>query len=571
MLDRLAEQPASRLERGRRAFDTWRARRRASPFWSLAVAAILAVIALPLLTVLLLALSPADNIWPQLFASVLPAALRDTLLLMVLTGALTLVVGAGTAWLVTMYRFPGRATVDRLLVLPLAMPTYIVAYAYADLLSYAGPVQTWLRSAFGTGPGVALLPDLHSLGGAVLVMASVLYPYVYLSARASFVQQSVCALEVARTLGRTPMGAFVAVALPMARPALVAGVALVMMECMADLAAVQYLGVPTLTASIYATWLQRSNLGGAAQLAAVLIGLVAVVYAAEVWVRGGGRTNNTTGRYRSIPFHELDGWAGYAAAAVCLLPFLIGFAVPAALLVRHAATHLAPAMEAGFWPAVRNSLLLAAMAAFATLTAALVLVYARRVASNGLTRPAVRIASLGYALPGTVLAIGLLIPLGALDNRLDGVMRSAFGLSTGLMLTGSLAALTLAYVIRFLAVGIGALDAGLARISPNLDAAARALGETPLSALRRVHLPMLTPALASGALLVFVDAMKELPATLLMRPFNFETLATHVYSLAAIEQFEQASPGALMIVLAGLIPVLALHQTVAGGRAGGGQ
>ena len=552
-----------------RRVQVWRALRRASPVWSVAVAAILAVIALPVVTVLVLAAAPADNIWPKLMASVLPQALTNSLLLMTLTGLAALITGAATAWLVTMYRFPGRVLADRLLVLPLAIPTYIVAYVYGDLLTYAGPVQTGLRSVFGLPPGApALIPDVRSLGGAIFVLAAVLYPYVYLSARASFVQQSVCALEVARTLGRTPMGVFWAVALPMARPALAAGVALVMMECLADLAAVQYLGVPTLTASIYATWLQRGNLGGAAQLASVLIGVVGVVFAVELWARGEAKTH-TSGRYRSIPFHELDGWKGTLAAIACFVPFVIGFAVPAAVLSYNALTHLAPAFEAGFWPAVRNSLLLAACAAMASVALALVLAYARRISPNGLTRPAARFAGLGYALPGTVLAIGLLIPLGALDNRVDGFARSTFGVSTGLLLTGSLFALTLAYVIRFLAVALGALEGGLARISPNLDAAARALGETPLSALIRVHVPLLTPALSSAALLVFVDAMKELPATLLMRPFNFETLATHVYSLATLEQFELAAPGAMMIVIAGLLPVLALHRAVAGGRAGG--
>ena len=571
MLDGTDRTAGHTIATGWRAFSVWRARRRASPVWSLVVAMILAVIAVPIITVAWLAITAADNVWPKLLATVLPAALANSLLLMGATGAVTLITGTATAWLVTMYRFPGRALADRLLVLPLAIPTYIVAYVYADLLTYSGPVQTGLRSAFGYGPGApALIPDVRSLGGAVFVMAAVLYPYVYLSARASFVQQSVCALEVARTLGRTPMGVFWAVALPMARPALVAGCALVMMECLADLAAVQYLGVPTLTASIYSTWLQRGNLGGAAQLASVLIGLVAVVFTAETWARGDAKSHGATGRYRSIPFHELTDWPARAAAIVCFVPVIVGFAIPAGLLLSNALTHIAPAFEAGFWPAVRNSLMLAVLAAIASLAVALILAYARRVAANGLTRPASKIAGLGYALPGTVLAIGLLIPLGAFDNRLDAVMRAHFGLSTGLLLTGSITALVLAYVIRFLAVALGALEAGLSRISPNLDAAARALGETPLSALRRIHLPLLQPALASGALLVFVDAMKELPATLLMRPFNFETLATHVYSLAAIEQFEQASLGALMIVIAGLIPVLALHHTVARGRAGGG-
>ena len=548
-----------------RTFGLWRARRRASPMWSIAVAGILAVIALPVVTIAFLALAPRENIWPQLIATVLPQALGDTLLLMSLTGGATLLMGTTAAWLVTMYRFPGRGLADRLLVLPLAMPSYIIAYAYGDLLSYAGPVQTWLRAFLHTPPGSGTpLPEIRSLGGAVFVLSAALYPYVYFSARASFMRQSVCALEVGRTLGRTPLGVFFAIALPMARPALVAGTALVMMECLADLAAVQYLGVPTLTASIYATWLQRGNLGGAAQLAAVLLALVAAITAAELWARGGAQSHTTTGRYRSVPFHELIGWKGQAAMIACLIPFLAGFVIPSSLLVIHAFGHFEGAFEAGFWPAVRNSLLLAVSAAALAMALALVLTYARRVAPNGLTRPAVRIAGLGYALPGTVLAIGLLIPFGTVDNRIDALMRANFGISTGLLLTGSLVSLTLAYTIRFLAVALGALDSGLSRISPNLDAAARALGETPLSVLVRVHLPLLTPALASGALLVFVDAMKELPATLLMRPFNFDTLATHVYELAALEQFEQASLGALAIVAAGLVPVLLLHRTLTG-------
>ncbi|MBX9925308.1 MAG: iron ABC transporter permease [Hyphomicrobiaceae bacterium] len=549
----------------------WRRQRRASPLWSVTVGAFLVLLLLPILSIAAMSLSPADNVWPKLWASVLPGAVRDTLLLASLTGVVTLAVGTVSAWLVTMYRFPGRALLDRLLVIPLAMPAYILAYTYSDLLAYAGPIQSGLRTVFALPPGApALLPDIRSLGGAVFVMSAALYPYVYLGARASFVQQSVCALEVARTLGQTPMGVFWSVALPMARPALVASVALVMMECLADLAAVQHLGVTTLTSSIYATWLQRSNIGGAAQIAMVLLGLVAVVYLIEHWGQGQGRTHGATGRYRSIPFHELPGAKGWLACVVCGIPFVIGFLIPALVLMRHASVHFKDALASGFMLAAWHSLALSAVAAAAAIAVALVFTYAQRVAPNGLTRPAVKVAGLGYALPGTVLAIGLLIPLGALDNALDAAMRSWVGLSTGLILTGSIAALTLAYVTRFLAVAIGALDAGLSRISPNLDAAARALGETALSALFRVHLPMLTPALAAGALLVFVDAMKELPATLLMRPFNFETLATHIYAMVAVERFEEAAPAALMIVVAGLIPVLLLHRTLAEGRAGSG-
>jgi iron(III) transport system permease protein len=524
---------------------------------------------LPLATIVVLALAPGESIWPHLLRTVLPSALRDTLLLMLSVGGLTLLIGTGTAWLVTMYRFPGRALLDRLLVIPLAMPTYIVAYCYVELLDYAGPVQSGLRALLGwRTPADYLFPDIRSLGGAAFVLSMVLYPYVYLSARASFVQQSVCALEVARTLGRTSLETFREVALPLARPALAAGMALALMECLNDIGAVQYLGVETLTVSVYTTWLQRANLGGAARLALVMLAFVALLFLLERIARGEGRTHHTTGRYRSIPFQDIEGWLGWAAAAICALPFVLGFLVPLGIILKHAATHAGPALSAGFVRAALNSMLLAVAAAALAVAIALVLAYARRVAGNGFTRPAVLAAGLGYAVPGTVLAIGLMIPLAAFDNTLDALLRAQLGLSTGLLLSGTLGALTLALAIRFLAVALGSIDAGLERISPSLDAAARALGETALSALWRVHVPILLPAIGSAALLVFVDTMKELPATLLLRPFNFETLATHVYSLAALEQFEQASLAALAIVLVGLVPVLLLHQQVAGRRPG---
>jgi len=560
------------IARGRqlpRAVGAWRQRRRASPAWTAVVAVVLAVVALPLVTVFLLALAPTDNIWPHLVRTVLPGSLVRTLLLAAGTGTLAFAVGTGSAWLITMYRFPGREVLDRLLVLPLAVPTYIVAYCYVELFDYAGPVQTSLRALLGWQHASDYwFPQVRSLGGAVFIFSAVLYPYVYLTARASFTQQSVCVLEVARALGRSSIGAFVEVALPLARPAIAAGVALVVMECLNDLGAVQYLGVETLSASIYATWMQRSNLGGAAQLAAVMLLLVAALLAAERGARGGARSHHTTGRYGAIPFQDLEGWKGVGAAALSSLPFLVGFVVPLVVLAQNALTHTAGAITGGFLAAAANSLALAAIAATAAVAIALTLGYARRVAANGFIRPAVRLAGLGYAVPGTVLAIGLLFPLAALDNRMDAILRAAFGISSGLVLSGSLFAVTLAYVIRFLAVALGQIEAGLDRVSPSLDAAARTLGESALSALWRVHLPLLLAPLGAAALLVFVDCMKELPATLLLRPFNFETLATHVYGLAAIEQLEQAALGALTIVLAGLVPVLLLHKAIAGGRPG---
>ncbi|MBL8566407.1 MAG: iron ABC transporter permease [Hyphomicrobiaceae bacterium] len=571
-----AEQNTQRPQPGKSAesalsslLQAWRARARTSPLWLTLVGLILVVVALPVATTLWLALSPADNIWPHLISTVLPASTLQTLLLMLGAGTLTLVTGAAAAWLVTMHRFPGRALIDRLLVIPLAMPTYIVAYCYVELLDFSGPVQSTVRWLGGWHSSRDYwFPDIRSLPGAIFVMASVLYPYVYLSARATFVQQSVCALEVARTLGRTPLQVLFAVALPLARPALAAGVALVLMECLNDLGAVQYLGVQTLSQSIYATWLQQSNLGGAAQIASVLLGLIVCLFALEHVARGRAKVHHTTGRYRSIPFQDLTGWRGYAASVFAAMPFVIGFLLPFLQLARHAFTYAGKSLELGFYSAAANSLMLSAATAITAVSLALVLAYAQRVEPNPFTRTAIRIASLGYAIPGTVLALGLLIPLAGIDNSIDAFMRRTVGISTGLLLSGTVAALVLAYTIRFLAVSLGSIESGLEQISPNLDAASRALGETALSTLGRVHLPLLLPALGAAGLLVFVDSMKELPATLLLRPFNFDTLATHVYSFAALEQFEEAALGALAIVVAGLVPVLLLHKAVAGGRAG---
>ena len=553
------------------ALSSWHRKRHVSPPWTAIAALVLLVVALPIVTVLLLALNPADNIWPHLVSTVLPGSLWRTLLLSGGVAVLTFAVGTATAWLITMYRFPGREVLDRLLVLPLAVPTYIIAYCYVELFDYAGPVQTHFRSIFGFTNADYWFPHVRSLGGAIFVLSAVLYPYVYLTARASFAQQSVCVLEVARTLGRSPLAAFAGVALPLARPAIAAGVALVVMECLNELGAVQYLGVDTLSASIFATWMQRSNLGGAAQLAAVMLLLVAGLFAVERAARGGSRSHHTTGRYRAIPFQEIVGWKGVVAAGLASLPFFFGFVVPLLVIAQDAATHTEGALSSGFIPAAGNTLVLAIIAAAVTIAVALTLGYARRVARTRFIRLAGRVAALGYAVPGTVLAIGLLIPLAGIDNYVDGFMRSTFGVSTGLLLSGSLFAITLAYMIRFLAVALAPIGAGLDRVSPNLDAAARTLGESALSSLWRVHLPLLMAPLGAAALLVFVDCMKELPATLLLRPFNFETLATHVYSLASMEQLEQASLGALTIVLAGLVPVLLLHEAIAGGRPGASQ
>lgn len=538
-------------------------------YWQLSVLAISILVLLPIGSLLYLSFTATDNIWSHLVSTILPDAVWQTFLLMAGVGFLTLLIGTGTAWLVTMYRFPGRGIFDWLLLVPLAMPTYIIAFCYVELLDYSGTLQTVLRDIFGWSSARDYwFPQIRSQGGAIFVMSFVLYPYIYLNARATFIQQSICTLEVARTLGRTQFGVFWSIALPMARPALAAGLALALMECLNDIGAVEYLGVNTLTVSVYTTWLERSNLGGASQIASVMLIFVIILFTWERKARKGQQYHSTTGHHRQIPEEKLGGAKGWLASFICFLPILIGFLAPVTVLLQSSIKFADESMSGPFWQAARNSLYLSAGTAITAISLALVLAYARRVAPTAFIKPAFRISGLGYAIPGTVLAIGVLIPLAAFDNSLDDFMRTTFGISTGLLLSGSTFALILAYTIRFLAVSNGAVESGLKRISINLDSASRALGESAFGTLKRIHLPMLKPALGTAALLVFVDTMKELPATLLLRPFNFDTLATHVYNFASLEQFEESALAALTIVLFGLAPVILLSKTIASGRAG---
>lgn len=530
---------------------------------SLAIAISL-VILLPIATIAVLALAPAPGVWPHLLATTLGYSIRQTLLLLAGVASLTLIVGAGTAWLVTMYRFPGRALFDWLLILPLALPTYITAYCYGEFLDYTGPVQTALRGLAGfTSYQDYWFPRVRTLGGAIFIMATVLYPYVYLTARASFALQSVHVLEVARTLGRTGTGALFSVALPMARPALAAGVSLALMECLNDIGAVEYLGVQTLTSSIYAAWIQRSSLSGAAQLALVIFVFIVVLISLERLGRTLPRVATPRG-HRPMPEHQLSGGRGLIAACACSIPVATGFGVPVGVLVAGAWAQGAQYGLADYAGAARNSLLLAVIAAVLTVGLAFILGAALRLCRSPTVTMAARLSSLGYAVPGTVIAIGIVVPLGILDNLLSGFVKSQFGFTTGLLLSGSAFALIIAYTVRFMAVALGSIETGLERLSPNLDAAARSLGASPLGMLRAIHIPLLRPAIGAAALLVFVDAMKELPATLLLRPFNFETLATQIYTFASQEQFERSALAALTIVAVGLVPLILLHRALSG-------
>ena len=520
-------------------------------------------LALPVLTIIFLALTPTENVWPHLIATVLPGYVMRTIGLMAGVGLITFAVGTAVAWLVTMCRFPLRPLFVWASLLPMAMPGYIVAYAYVDFLSFAGPVQTWLRGVFGwKSPADYWFPEIRSLGGAIFVLSMVLYPYVFLTARASFIRQPATQLEVARALGQTPWGAFRRVALPLARPGIAVGVSLALMECLNDIGAAGFFGVRTLTLGVYTTWLSQGNLGGAAQISAVMLLFIFVL----VWFERAARRKQSfvlpSQRPRQPDRRRLKGWERYAAVVICALPILIGFVIPALVLMNFAVSRLHDALSVTYLKSVYHSLLLASLAAFFAVALGLVLGYANRALSQGFTKNIIRLASMGYAIPGTVLGIGVLIPLAAFDNALDSFMRLHFNFSTGLLLSGTIAAIIFAYVVRFLAVSFGAIETGLQKVTPNVAAAARTLGRAPLNAFFEVHLPLLRPALVSAALLVFVDCMKELPATLILRPFDFETLATSVFMLASLDQLEESALPALTIVAVGLLPVILLSRTL---------
>lgn len=488
-----------------------------------------------------------------------------TLALVLLVGVGTLAMGVGSAWLVTMCSFPGRALFTWALVLPFALPGYVSAYSYTYLLQHAGPVQTALRAATGWGPLDYWFPDIRSVGGAAFVLSMVLYPYVYLLARTAFLTQSAAAFEVSRTLGRSPWRAFFEVAIPLARPAIVAGVALALMETLADYGTVAHFAVETFTTAIYRTWFSMGDRVGAVQLALILVGFVLLVLALERVGRRGRRFGDARAG-RPMPRMPLSGWRAAVATTACLIPLACGFLIPVGMLVWLGVMLDVPWLDARNTMLVRNTLILGLVGGVVTLAVAAIIAYARRLSRGVLTHAFAQLAGFGYAVPGAVIAVGLLIPFGAFDRWLNRLMEATFGVSTGLLLTGTITAVVFAYVVRFLAVSLNGVEAGLSRISPSLDGASRTLGVGPWGTFARVHAPLLRGGMLTALMITMVDIMKELPATLILRPFNFDTLAIRAYRLASDERLALASVPSLMIVVVGLIPVILLSRQIA--RAG---
>ncbi len=540
---------------------------RQGALWIGGALVVAALVALPVGAVILLSLFPEENIWGHLARTVLPGYVRRTLTLLILVAGGTLAIGVGTAWLVTMCRFPGRRWFEWALLLPFAVPAYVIAYTYTDLLEYAGPVQGMLREGFGwRSASDYWFPEIRSLPGAAAMMALVMYPYVYLMARAAFLEQSVATLDAARILGCSPWRSFVLVSLPMARPSIAVGLALVSMETLNDFGTVDYFAVRTLTAGIYDVWLGMGNLGGAAQIASVMLTFVVLLITLERFGRRRQKHFQSSRRLQRLPGYRLRGWRATVAFLVCLLPTVAGFVVPAAILSSYAAQRFDSSWTLDFRTYVWNSLSLALVAAVAAVTIGVFLAYARRLSGGRLLSIAVKASGLGYAMPGAVLAIGIIIPFAAADNAVDTFFRTYLGISTGLLLSGTVFALLFAYVVRFLTVAVGSVEASLERVTPSMDMAARSLGHGPASTLIKVHLPLIRGGMLTAALVVFVDCMKELPATLILRPFNFDTLATYVYQFASDELLAECALGALMIVAAGLLPVFLLSRTISRSR-----
>ncbi len=530
--------------------------------WTVAALVIVAVVLAPLVAVLWIALHPTENIWPHLLSTVLPRYFTTTLVMMAGVGILTAAVGTGAAWLVTMYRFAGRGWLVHALLFPLALPAYVGAYALVDFLDYSGPLQTGLRATFGWQDSRDYwFPEIRSTWAAVLVLSAALYPYVYLLTRQALREQSGGVYEVARALGTGGWGLFWRLGLPLARPAIAAGVALTLMETVADFGTVAHFGVQTLTTGVFSTWLNGGNAGGAAQIAGVIMMLIFVLVAMERISRRNARFHRPARHARPIDPQVLTGWRAGLAFGLCLVPFLMGFVLPVGVMLTHAFARPAGWIAPGLGSAALNTLIVGGTAALITVGAAVFLVYGVRMAGRGLARLILPVTLLGYAAPGAVLAVGILVPLAALDHRVADAILALTGTDPGLLLTGTSAAIVLAYVVRFFGIAQGAMDSAFGRISPSLPMAARSLGEGTGGTLRRLYLPLMRGSVASALLVVFVDCVKELPATLFLRPFNFNTLSTRVYELASLERLGEAAPAALVVTALGLAAVGLLART----------
>ncbi len=535
--------------------------------WYISVGVIALLISVPILTVVSSIFADHQEIWQHLQETVLKDYIVNSLVLMVGVAVGVLIIGVGCAWLVTMCEFWGGSFWEWLLLMPLAAPSYILAYSYTEMLSYFGAVQTWLRSIFGWETiDDYWFPSIRNIWGAIAMLVLVLYPYVYLLARVAFLEQSVCTLEASRSLGYNPWKSFIKVALPLARPSIIAGLALALMETLNDFGTVQYFGVNTFTTGIYRTWFGMQERVAAAQLASFLMGFIVILLVIEKFSRTRSRYYQTSNNQKQLSRFHLNWWHSIFAFIACLIPVLLGFIIPLIDFFYLTIRHREETLTESFWDLSRNSLVLALISAIIAIIVGLFMAYGKRIIPHKIIKTSVNISSLGYAIPGSVIAVGILIPLGSFDNALDELMYNNFNISTGLLLSGTIIALIYAYLVRFLAVSFNTIESSLTKIKPNLDDASRSLGYGAIATLLKIHLPLISGGILTAFLLVFVDVMKELPATLVMRPFNFDTLAVRVYQYASDERLIEASAPALAIILVGIIPVIFLSYRIAKSR-----
>ena len=524
------------------------------------------ILSIPILTIVFSVFEPPGENWQHLKDTVLPEYLGNSLLLTFGVGAGTLLIGVSTAWLTAMCRFPGKSLFVWLLLLPMAMPAYIVAYTYTGMFDFAGPVQTTIRDWTGWGYRDYYFPQIRSMSGAIAMLSLVLYPYVYLLARSTFLEQSVGVMEVSRTLDCGPWTVFYRVALPLARPAIAAGLSLVLMETLADYGTVSYFGLGVFTTGIFRTWFGLGDYTAAAKMASVLLLFVFALIILERVSRNKAQYHNSSGKLTRFSEYRLQGFKAWGAFATCSIPLFLGFLLPAAQLFLWALETWSDMVDERFLELIRNSFLLGFGAAVISVLLALFLGYGKRILPGKTTIVSIRTASIGYAVPGTVIAVGVIIPFAWLDGRIDSFMQSSIGISSGLILSGTIVAVMFAYVVRFLAVSLQAVESGLGKIKPSMEVAARSLGCRPLETLFKIHIPLMKSSTLTALMIVFVDVMKELPATLILRPFDFNTLAVRAFELASDERLADSSTAALTIIFVGLAPVIYLSKIITQSR-----
>jgi len=536
--------------------------------WLPSIVLVALILSIPILTIASSIFEASGDNWQHLKDTVLPEYLTTSALLVLGVSIGTLLIGVSTAWLTAMCQFPGKSYFIWLLLLPLAMPAYIIAYTYTGIFEFAGPVQTFLREFMGWGYGDYYFPQIRSIGGAVTMLSLVLYPYIYLLARSAFLEQSVCVLEVSRTMGCGPWCSFYRVALPLARPAIVAGLSLALMETLADYGTVSYFGLGVFTTGIFRTWFGMGDAVAASKMASLLLIFVFALIVLERISRQQAKYHHTSNKYSKLSEYKLTGGKAFLAFMVCFIPVFLGFLLPAGQLGLWALETYEEMLDESFIQLTINTISLGFIAAILSVILALFLAYGRRMIPSKTTAVSIRVAAVGYAIPGTVIAVGIIIPFAWLDTALDNFMTDYFDISTGLVFSGTLFALMFAYLVRFLAVSLQTVESGLGKIKPSMDDAARSLGYKPIATLFKVHIPLMKGSILTALLIVFVDVMKELPATLMLRPFDFNTLAVRAFELASDERLADSSTAALMIVAIGLLPVIYLSKTIASSRAG---